>query len=139
MTGFHRAGTAADVSLWRSSLTGEAGGAAPPAAAGLASHLDVAAGKPRRWLTPMTCSRDEAEHAVTDEEIADALHRNSGVYRAVCGHAITPQALASPPGWPCTQCCATVSSSLRPVPTRARWLRWTSAIRALFAGWRPAS
>lgn len=105
--------------------------------AGLAAHPDIAAGNPRRWLTPMTCSRDEAEHAVTDEEIADALGRNSSFYRAVCGHTIIPRALASPPGRPCTQCCATLSSPLRPLPTRARWLRWPSAIRTLLARRNP--
>ncbi len=110
----------------RRPVSREAGGVPP--AAGLASPADqqpeVASGHFPSWLVRMTCIHDGADHAVTDTELATGRHHDTGVYRAVCGRTVTPQAMVSPPGRSCTACCATLSEIRPPAPPRARWFVW---------------
>ncbi len=70
-------------------------------------------------ITWMTCCRDRCEHAVTDEEFAAG--RDSGTYRATCGHVVAAQALASPPGTRCYP-CATALSTQATQPAPEGWL-----------------
>jgi hypothetical protein len=62
-------------------------------------------GKPELWISWMTCGMDGQEHAVTDEQAAAGLTLGRGVYGAVCGWTISPQAMTGPPGRRCTHCC----------------------------------
>lgn len=75
------------------------------------------------FTTWMTCSVDQFEHAVTDEQFAAGRHR--GMYRAVCGHLVAPQPMVSPPGRRCRGCLnRVVGTSRRAQPDRRRWTRW---------------
>ncbi len=70
------------------------------------------------WITSVLDGRD---HAVIDGPTGTDL--GQGQYPALCGHVITPHALAAPPGRRCQHCVVTVNViSTRPRPT-PRWLR----------------
>ncbi len=78
--------------------------------------------RPHMGLTWMTCASDRLEHAVTDEECAAAFQQNSGIYRAVCGHLVAAQAMASPPGKRCRICMALLYELVMQ-PRRDGWLK----------------
>lgn len=48
-------------------------------------------------------SSDDFEHAVTDEDATQAAHPCNGGH-ALCGHAVQPVSLTSPPGARCPRC-----------------------------------
>lgn len=80
-------------------------------------------GNGRMWITWMTCSSDGYEHAVADEAIIASKRHRSGVYGAMCGHAVIAQALVAPPGRRCPRC--TDSLPGRRVPHKdAQWKGW---------------
>jgi len=117
----------------RRPVSREAGGVPP--AAGLASSPDqqpeVAAGNLPSWLVWMTCVHDGADHAVTDTELATGPHHDNGIYQAVCGRTVTPHAMVTPSGRPCTTCCATLSQLRPPTRPRLRRLRWLARLRTV--------
>jgi hypothetical protein len=53
------------------------------------------------WVTSVT---GEADHAVTDEDMAAALTDDSGLYRTLCGATIIAAPLVCPPCPRCTRC-----------------------------------
>lgn len=55
-------------------------------------------------ITWMTCSQDDLEHAVTDEQTCLVIRTGRGIYQAICGHQIIPRALSAPPGRRCGRC-----------------------------------
>ncbi|MGI9004076.1 MAG: hypothetical protein ACR2GH_20910, partial [Pseudonocardia sp.] len=56
-------------------------------------------------------------------------HHDNGIYQAVCGRTVTPHAMVTPTGRPCTTCCATLRELRPPAPPRAR--RFVRLRRAL--------
>ncbi|MBO0849491.1 MAG: hypothetical protein J2P20_08515 [Pseudonocardia sp.] len=56
------------------------------------------------WVIWVTCSQDQREHAVADDEIAVSFLERSGTYRSLCGHTIVPQSMAEPFGPRCARC-----------------------------------
>ena len=67
----------------------------PPAATGPAFQGSA----PVIWIT---CASDGCEHAISEDGLV-AAGRGS-VYSAICGHAVIPEALITPPGRRCTHC-----------------------------------
>jgi hypothetical protein len=55
-------------------------------------------------VTWMTCSQDDLEHAVTDEQACLVIRTGRGIYQAICAHQIIPRALSAPPGSRCGRC-----------------------------------
>jgi hypothetical protein len=49
----------------------------------------------------MTCSQDNLEHAVTDEQASLVIRTGRGIYLSICGHQIIRTALSRPPGCRC--------------------------------------
>jgi len=101
-------------------VSGQTGGVPP--AVGLAPQSDTV--PEQLWLSWMSCLHDGLDHAVTDEELTSGLHRDNGVYQAICGHTVTPQAMISAPGRSCTTCRTTLDAQLRPAHKQAWWRRW---------------
>lgn len=56
------------------------------------------------WVIWVTCSQDQREHAVADDEIAVSFLEHSGTYRSLCGHTIVPQSMVEPFGPRCARC-----------------------------------
>lgn len=56
------------------------------------------------WVIWVTCSQDQHEHAVADDEIAVSFLEHSGTYRSLCGHTIVPQSMVEPFGPRCARC-----------------------------------
>jgi hypothetical protein len=55
-------------------------------------------------VTWLTCSQDNLEHAVTDEQASLVIRTGRGIYQSICGHQIIPTALSDPPGRRCARC-----------------------------------
>lgn len=76
---------------------------------------------PATW---MTCERDKCEHAVLESDFVAGV--GHGLYRAVCGHRVTPRALASSCGPRCATCVGNLcprSAFLAGPPRASRPLR----------------
>jgi hypothetical protein len=83
----------------------------------------LSGGNGSMWITWMTCGSDGYEHAVADEAIIASQRHHSGVYGAMCGHAVIAQALVAPPGRRCLRCMDSLPG--RRVPRKgARWKGW---------------
>jgi len=80
------------------------------------------------WITWVTCGNDGYEHAVTDEGMAAGYRDRKGIYGAVCGHAVTAQALVAPPGRRCPGCRDAVFSQR--APRQEAW--WKGLLRNVF-------
>jgi hypothetical protein len=85
-------------------------------------------GNGRMWITWMTCGSDGYEHAVADEAIIASNRHRSGVYGAMCGHAVIAQALVAPPGRRCPRCMDSLPG--RRVPRKEVW--WKSWLHKVF-------
>lgn len=72
----------------------------------------------------MTCVFDGYEHAVTEEQAWAGYELDCGVYGAVCGLRVMPQAMVCAPGGRCGGCWGVVNGWEAP-PQRAKWMmRW---------------
>lgn len=89
----------------------------PEPVAGTASPGEA---RPKLWISWMTCGVDGWEHAVTDEQAVAGLQLGRGIYGAVCGRTISPQAMTGPPGRRCAHCCI----FLRARYARPRTIGW---------------
>lgn len=81
---------------------------------------------------------DNHDHAVVDEEFAQALHTGSGLCEALCGHLVVPRSLTVPPGPRCARCLlfvrarATLSEPDLGMADRPRRHRTPTFLRRLF-------
>ena len=100
---------------------GGAGGAAIDAAASPAFHHLAPDRAAKAWPpTWITSSTDHREHAIADEALAVGVAQGCGIYQAMCGAAVTPAALTTPPGRRCQPCCAEFTDPHRPQNRRSR-------------------
>lgn len=65
-----------------------------------------------RYTTWMT-SRDNIDHAVTDEENVAGHREHRGTRRAVCGTEFLTALLETPPGWTCQDCQKAILDNAR--------------------------
>jgi hypothetical protein len=79
-------------------------------------------------VTWMTCSQDNLEHAVTDEQACLVIRIGRGIYQAICGHQIIPRALSAPPGRRCGRCEAICAEESAARSAEARQSRQRGAI-----------
>jgi putative ATP-grasp target RiPP len=79
-------------------------------------------------ITRMTCVVDGLEHAVTDAAFALGHQTRRGIYRARCGHDVTPRSLSTPPGPPCTDCLAPAQAQISGDASSPGWLRWLKSV-----------
>ncbi len=78
--------------------------------------------RPELWISWMTCGMDGQEHAVTDEQAVVGLKLGRGIYDAVCGGTISPQAMTGPPGRRCVHCCIFLRARYA-APRKIGWWR----------------
>ncbi|MGI9000842.1 MAG: hypothetical protein ACR2GH_04175 [Pseudonocardia sp.] len=123
---------ATDTGRRRRPVSGQTGGVPP--AVGLAPQPDTTPEK--LWLSWMSCINDDLDHAVTDQELTTGQHHDDGVYQAICGHTVTPQAMITAPGRSCIPCRTTLDALRPPTPPRLRWL---TRLRTMLKRRRPAS
>lgn len=60
----------------------------------------------RVWWIWVTSVVDDADHAVTDENMAAGMADGSGTYLAMCGFVAVPGSMAEPPSGRCPRCVA---------------------------------
>jgi hypothetical protein len=53
------------------------------------------------------------DHAVTDEDMSTGMAAGQGVFRAICGVLVTPDALTAPPRRVCPGCWAVMRPPVR--------------------------